>query len=111
MLPGGGMLIDNPGMRSIGVTGGEGLVAAAFDDVESLVSHCKFSDCQHRTEPGCAVKAAMADGHLTAERFENYKRLQREIYIISVKKSQRSRQGAGLSKAVNRRKRLDEIDR
>jgi hypothetical protein len=53
----------------------------------------------------------MADGHLTAERFENYKRLQRELYIISVKKSQRSRQGAGLSRAIKRRKKMEEIDR
>jgi ribosome biogenesis GTPase len=103
ILPGGGLLIDNPGMRSIGVTGDEGLVAAAFDDVEALIRQCKFSDCQHRTEPGCAVKAAIADGKLTDERFENYKRLQREIYIIGVKKSQRARMGADLSRAIKRR--------
>ena len=107
MLPGGGMLIDNPGMRSIGITGDEGLVAAAFDDVEALIKQCKFSDCQHRTEPGCAIKAAIADGHLAEERFENYKRLQREIYIVSVKKSQRSRRGADLTKAVKRRDRSE----
>ncbi|MFH0815370.1 MAG: ribosome small subunit-dependent GTPase A [Methanobacteriota archaeon] len=109
ILPSGGMLIDNPGMRSIGVTGDEGLVAAAFEDVESLIALCKFRDCQHRTEPGCAVKAAIADGHLAEERFENYKRLQRELWIISVKKSQRSRQGAALSKAIKRRQKAEKL--
>ena len=107
VLPGGGMLIDNPGMRSLGLEGDESMIAAAYEDVEALTRACKFSDCQHRTEPGCAIKAALADGTLDEGRLASYKKFQREIYILGVKKSQRSREGAGLSKAIKRRQKFE----
>jgi ribosome biogenesis GTPase len=53
-------------------------VSAAFDDVESVANACRFGDCQHRSEPGCAVRAALGDGSLSAERFDAYTKLQRE---------------------------------
>jgi ribosome biogenesis GTPase len=72
-----GLLIDTPGLRELGVLDGEG-VSSAFDDVEGLAIACRFNDCQHRSEPGCAVRAALHDGSLSADRFDAYTKLQRE---------------------------------
>ncbi len=72
-----GLLIDTPGLRELGVLDGEGL-ATAFDDVEMAAAACRFGDCEHRTEPGCGVRAALDDGSLTIERLEAYRKLQRE---------------------------------
>ena len=63
--------------RELGVLDDEG-VSAAFDDVESVAAGCRFSDCGHRAEPGCAVRAALRDGALRPERFDAYEKLQRE---------------------------------
>jgi len=72
-----GLLIDTPGLRELGVLDGDGL-ATAFDDVERLAASCRFSDCEHRTEPGCAIRAALANGTLDRARFSAYEKLQRE---------------------------------
>jgi ribosome biogenesis GTPase / thiamine phosphate phosphatase len=72
-----GLLIDTPGLRELGVLDGDGL-AVAFDDVESLTFECRFNDCRHQSEPGCAVRSAIGDGRLSAERFDAYTKLQRE---------------------------------
>jgi ribosome biogenesis GTPase / thiamine phosphate phosphatase len=72
-----GLLIDTPGLRELGVLDAEG-VSTAFDDVEGVAAECRFNDCQHRSEPGCAVRAALHDGSLAAERFDAYTKLQRE---------------------------------
>ncbi len=78
-LPGGGLVIDTPGMRELQLwTADEGL-EEAFEDVTELFAQCRFSDCGHETEPGCAVKAALADGTLSPERWESYLKLQREL--------------------------------
>jgi ribosome biogenesis GTPase len=74
-----GLLIDTPGLRELGVVDTEG-VATAFDDVEAVAATCRFNDCQHRSEPGCAVRAALGDGSLSADRFDAYTKLQREAY-------------------------------
>ncbi|MFD5915675.1 ribosome small subunit-dependent GTPase A [Kitasatospora sp. NPDC058201] len=76
-LPGGGVLIDTPGLREVGLYGGEG-VALAFADIEELAEDCRFHDCNHHTEPGCAVIAALAEGSLPERRLESYRKLQRE---------------------------------
>jgi ribosome biogenesis GTPase len=79
VLAGGGLVIDTPGLRELGLwTGGAG-TAAAFDDVEALAAGCRFDDCRHRTEPGCAVLQALEDGRLPAERFAAWEKLQREL--------------------------------
>jgi ribosome biogenesis GTPase / thiamine phosphate phosphatase len=72
-----GLLIDTPGLRELGVLDAEG-VSTAFDDVEGVAAECRFNDCQHRSEPGCAVRAALHDGSLAAERFDAYTKLHRE---------------------------------
>ena len=78
VVPGGGVLIDTPGLRSVGLTGAEGGVALAFPDVEEIGASCRFRDCRHSGEPGCAVVAAVADGRLDAERVASYVKLAAE---------------------------------
>ncbi len=79
MLPGGGMVIDTPGMREIQVWGDEDDISSAFQDIEQLSVECRFRDCTHQLEPGCAVKQAICDGILDEHRLQNYHKLQREI--------------------------------
>jgi len=74
-----GLVIDTPGMRELGLLDGDGL-ASAFDDVERSAAGCRFSDCRHETEPGCAVRAALASGALDAGRFHAYRKLEREAH-------------------------------
>ena len=79
LLPGGGLLIDTPGMRELQLWSADEGLEEAFEDVTALFGHCKFSDCSHESEPGCAVKAALADGTLAPERWESYLSLQAEL--------------------------------
>ncbi len=67
-LPGGGLLIDTPGIRSLAVAGADDGLTPVFADVEALAASCRFTDCGHRDEPGCEVRAAVADGRLTSDR-------------------------------------------
>lgn len=77
-LPQGGCLIDTPGMRELKPTGEEA-VADTFTDVEALAAECRFRDCAHEKEPGCAVRAALADGTLTPERVASWRKLSGEV--------------------------------
>ena len=78
-LADGGLVIDTPGLRELGLwTGGAG-TAAAFEDVEALAAGCRFGDCKHRTEPGCAVTEALEQGSLDRDRFTAWEKLQREL--------------------------------
>jgi ribosome biogenesis GTPase len=79
VLPGGGAIIDTPGLREVQMWAAEGGLAKTFDDIEALAKNCKFGDCKHLAEPGCAVKAALEDGTLEDVRFESWLELQREI--------------------------------
>lgn len=78
LLPGGGIIIDTPGMREMQFYDVDDGLSATFEDVEAIVNRCKFTNCQHRTEPGCAVQAALQDGTLDADRWKSYHKLQRE---------------------------------
>jgi len=78
-LPGGGLLIDTPGIRSLGVAGAADGMDAAFADIMDLAAGCRFSDCGHESEPGCAVQAALADGTLSGERFASHRKLEKEV--------------------------------
>ena len=90
-LPDGGMIIDTPGLREAQLWEGEGALAAVFDDIEELARRCHFNDCAHRSEPGCAIKAALANGTLDAGRFDSYGKLQRELKSIAVRNDARLR--------------------
>jgi ribosome biogenesis GTPase len=84
------------------------VVSAEFGDVEALIAQCRFSDCQHITEPGCAVKAAMANGTLPVERFEACLKLQAELRMLGVAKQYRSRIRQENLVAAKRRRRFEE---
>ena len=77
-LPGGALLIDTPGMRELQLWADDAAVAGAFDDITSLAAACRFGDCAHAGEPGCAVAEAIDAGQLDADRLANYRRLVRE---------------------------------
>ena len=79
VLPGGGMLLDTPGMRTVLMWEGETGLAHAFEDIEKIAADCKFRDCSHQAEPGCAVQAALESGTLDRARFQNYRKVGREI--------------------------------
>ena len=91
VLPGGGAVIDTPGLRGIGIMDGGVGMPQTFPDIEELVSRCRFADCRHRTEPGCAVAHAIADGILPVRRFESWQRLQREMEWMAARKDARLR--------------------
>jgi ribosome biogenesis GTPase / thiamine phosphate phosphatase len=78
-LPGGGILIDTPGMREIQLWEANEGLEKAFEDIEQLASCCKFRDCNHRGEPGCAVESAILTGQLESNRLENYRKLEAEL--------------------------------
>ena len=80
LIHGGGTVIDTPGMREIQMWAGEDDVGGTFDDIEVLAGQCRFGDCQHGTEPGCAVRAAIERGDIDGARFDNYRKLQKEIH-------------------------------
>jgi ribosome biogenesis GTPase len=91
MLPEGGMIVDTPGMRELQLWAeGDGL-KSSFDDIEALAGECRFRDCNHETEPGCAVRRAIEDGELEAGRLKSYRKLQREIAVLAARKDQRAR--------------------
>jgi ribosome biogenesis GTPase / thiamine phosphate phosphatase len=79
MLPGGGLVIDTPGLRELQLWVADEGLDEAFEDIAELVAQCRFSDCAHESEPGCAIQAALADGTLAPERWESYQKLQREL--------------------------------
>ena len=84
-LPGGGMIIDTPGLREAQLWEGEDALGGVFQDIEALALQCRFYDCSHVTEPGCAIKAALADRTLDRGRFDSYRKLQRELRAVAAK--------------------------
>lgn len=83
VLPGGGVVIDTPGMREIQIAGAD--LSKAFADIEEYAQDCHFRDCRHDSEPKCAVRKAIEDGLLSNKRFENYKKLQNEMVFLDRK--------------------------
>jgi ribosome biogenesis GTPase len=77
-LPGGGAVIDTPGLRGVGLVGVRGGLARTFAELSALVEQCSFADCSHRGEPGCAVRAALEDGTLPLRRYESWAALRAE---------------------------------
>ncbi|MBT3994540.1 MAG: ribosome small subunit-dependent GTPase A [Chloroflexi bacterium] len=85
-LPNGGVLIDTPGIRTIGlVSGSEDALAKTFSDVEEYMWKCRFSDCGHSSEPGCAIAEAIKSGNLSQTRFDSYMRMGRELQFEETK--------------------------
>lgn len=105
LVPDGGVLIDTPGMRALALwDAGEGM-AAAFPDIEALSVHCRFRDCTHDAEPGCAVVSAVDEGELPARRLASYRRLTDELSDLARRQDEKARrekkrEGKILSKTI-----------
>lgn len=84
-LPNGGLLIDTPGMREFQLWNNSDSLESSFNDIEALAQHCRFRDCEHKKEPGCAVLAALQEGTLEQERYTSYFKLKRELAFIERK--------------------------
>jgi ribosome biogenesis GTPase / thiamine phosphate phosphatase len=87
----GAVLIDTPGLRALGLLGSEGGIAATFPDIEQLATGCRFSDCRHAEEPGCAVLAAVDSGTLPQDRLDSFHKLMREARVVAAKTDARLR--------------------
>lgn len=94
-IPGGGLLIDNPGMREVHLWLADEGLEAAFADIAELAASCRFADCRHETEPGCAVQAALEDGTLARDRWERYRALERELAELAERLDRRERTRSG----------------
>jgi len=104
LLPGGGLVVDNPGMREVHLWLADEGLEDAFEDIAELAKDCRFTDCRHDAEPGCAVRAALADGRLAPERWRSYEELRRELAELEASlerrgssRARRRRPGAGAS--------------
>lgn len=89
-LPGGGLLIDTPGMREVQIVDADEGRQTAFSEIEALAAECAFRDCTHGPEPGCAVKKAVAEGRLQADRLASYHKLEAEAAHRALKGDQRA---------------------
>jgi ribosome biogenesis GTPase len=102
-LPQGGLVIDNPGMRELQLWDEDVDLSDAFADIAALAACCRFSDCRHEQEPGCAIQQAIADGVLAAERYANFGKLQRELaYLESQRDDDVRRQRKDRERRIHR---------
>lgn len=92
LLAGGGLILDTPGMRALLPWEADTGMEVMFGDVEELTKLCRFSDCQHENEPGCAVKQALVNGELAQKRWESWGKLQKELKHLEAKKAGKVRQ-------------------
>jgi ribosome biogenesis GTPase / thiamine phosphate phosphatase len=90
LLPGGGIVLDTPGIRELQLWDAD--LEQTFGDIEEIARRCRFSDCAHDREPGCAIRDALADGSLSQERWQSYVKLQRELAAIEVRRNHLLRQ-------------------
>jgi ribosome biogenesis GTPase len=110
------LILDTPGMRELGLWGADAGLAEVFGDLEELAGQCRFSDCRHGNEPGCAVQAALADGRLDAARWRSWEKLQAELAFERRKADPREaaehkRHWASLHKAARQRMKAKYGDR
>ncbi len=90
LLNGGGIIIDTPGMRELQLWDADEGISHSFTDIEELAAQCKFTDCEHKSEPSCAVQEAISNKTLSKERFASYQKLQRELAYLNRKENQRA---------------------
>ena len=85
-VPGGGLIVDTPGLKVLGLWDAESGLGQAFGDITDLAAACAFNDCSHSSEPACGVQQALQDGRLERARYESYRKLQREQVFIEGKR-------------------------
>ena len=98
ILPNGSLILDTPGMREIQLADNKEGIVKTFSDIESLAEKCKFSDCRHQSEPGCAVQKAVEAGELEQRRLNNYLKLLREEAMNSASLAERRASDKALGK-------------
>lgn len=98
--PGGCLVLDTPGMRELQLTDAASGIADVFEDIEALAARCRFADCQHETEPGCAIRAAIQDASLELERLDRWRKLQAEDAFNSASLAQRRQKDRAFGKLV-----------
>jgi len=110
MLPSGAMVIDTPGMRELGLFGSDEGISEGFSDVEALFTQCRFSNCRHNSEPGCAIIDAIENGGISQERWVNYQKLRREsLYTEDKAAAMREKFARNKDIAVWSRKRRKDV--
>jgi len=107
LVPRGGVLIDTPGMRELQLWDADAGILQTFADIAALAEHCRFRDCRHRGEPGCAVEAAVENDELDAERLESFHKLEREEQFIEAKqdaslRAEKTKELRKLMRGINR---------
>jgi ribosome biogenesis GTPase len=90
-LPSGALLVDNPGVREVQLWGSESGDEETFADVEQIAAECRFTDCGHESEPGCAVRVAVEEGRLEATRLQSWRGLQEELRRVASRRKERDR--------------------
>lgn len=105
-LPGGGLLIDVPGMRELKVAEVDAALGIVFDDIEAMAAKCRYADCRHVSEPGCAVRDAVDNGDIEARRLRNYQKLLRENERNSASLAEKRSRGRAFAKTVKQAKAL-----
>jgi len=105
-LPSGGLVIDVPGIRELKIAEIDEALAAVFDDIEAVSANCRFKDCRHESEPGCAVRAAVENGELDERRLRNYQKLLRENKRNSASLAEKRSQDRAFAKHVKQAKGL-----
>ena len=110
VFPGGGLLIDTPGMRELSLWEGEEGVAEVFSEIAERAEYCRFSDCSHTVEKGCAVLESVENGEILPARYQSYLKLKKEQVLINAKKSQKNynskKRWKDISKEIKRYRRL-----
>lgn len=106
VLENGGILIDNPGMREVGIADADVGIQQTFDAIHLLSEQCKFSDCSHTGESGCAVKNAVENGELNQDYYHNYLRILKEKEFFEASAAERKRKEKGLSKIIKHYKKI-----
>lgn len=91
VVPGGGLVIDTPGLREVQLWEADQGIESTFPDIEELAESCRFGDCRHQGEPGCAVEEAVASGDLAPGRLESYRKLQRELHQVHLRQDEMAR--------------------
>ena len=108
-LPGGALLIDTPGMRELGLWADDEGLDKTFDEIDGLAARCRFPDCRHEHEPGCAVRAAVEAGTIDEGRWESYLKLRRELRFLELKKDEKTRRQSEKSAGRDFAARLKEV--
>lgn len=111
VLPGGGILIDNPGVREMQMWTDESTLRESFTDVEELAGQCRFADCKHQEDAGCAIRGAVESGELDIERYESYLRLEEEIEELNRRRKKRQVQTERWAKRNRKVKARNLVDR